>query len=73
MKRNILEYQYRLNTLKSFVWIFGILLSINWYNLCANLILSHNFLWKKAILIIILAIVFIHFIHQIKTKNYKIT
>ncbi|AIK39296.1 hypothetical protein COL87_25755 [Bacillus pseudomycoides] len=73
MKRNILEYQYRLNTLKSCVWIFGILLIINWYNLCANLILRHNFLWEKALLVIIFTIVFINTLHQIKTKNYKIT
>ncbi len=71
MKRNMLEYQYSLNTLKNCIYIFGILLIINWYSLCKNLILGHNFLWKEAFLVVIFFVVFINTLHQIKIKNYK--
>lgn len=73
MWKKIANYQYDFKTLKSWIWIFGILFIINSVDFSISLIRDHSFSYKTGIFTTIFLIAFLDSLYKIKTKDYKTT
>lgn len=71
MWKKISNYQYNFKTLKSWIWIFGILFIFYSIDFSVSLIKDQSISYKTGIFAIIFLMGFLDSLYKIKTKNYK--